>query len=70
MGGGGGGGGVTVAVFKISNFENANFASFSTQRETFRATYQLLLLVGYLRNLSRTFIHHDYHRRKSAGEGR
>ena len=36
----------------------------------FRATYQLSLLVGYRRNLSRTFIRHDRHRRKSAGEGR
>ena len=27
-GGGGGGGGVTFVVFKISNFKNANFASF------------------------------------------
>ena len=33
----------------------------------FSATYQLLLLVGCQRNLSRTFIHHDCHRRKSAG---
>ena len=31
--------------------------------------YQLSLLQGYRRNLSRTFIRHDCHRRKSAGEG-
>ena len=36
---------------------------------TFRAMYQLSLLVGYRRNLSRTFIRHDCHRQKSAGEG-
>ena len=31
--------------------------------------YQLSLLEGYRRNLSRTFVRHDCHRRKSAGEG-
>ena len=36
----------------------------------FSRPYQLSLLEGYGRNLSRTFIRHDCHRRKSAGEGR
>ena len=36
----------------------------------FLSTYQLSLLVGYRRNLSRTFIRDDCHRRKNAGEGR
>ena len=38
--------------------------------KTFCAMYQLSLLVGYRLNLSRTFIRHDCHRRKSAYEGR
>ena len=40
------------------------------KQPTNQPTYQLSLLEGYGRNLCRTFIRHDCHRRKSAGEGR